>query len=650
MTFHLELSSHPRTSSAGRRRFPAMNQLHRPLAACFALVWLLTAAAAVWAEVAIKQAADQSVKVATGVYTATIDFQGNLAELTVKGAKAFAHQFGDPGKPPAEPPVINVTNQMVAVRSGTMRVEWTFGEDTLGFLTEGYNFECLLDPSVKAIVRPGGGGGALGKYNGGSSAVVLANDLTVAAKQPMHVHDRRFIPAVYISGGVKPGTQIENELRLGGPADAAQTLSSITIKPVGSEDTVAPKTLLAGGNAGGNLVHFPDPGKISFTVAQQNLGKEPLTIEYRATVLDHYVAGKEVASWTRQVTLPAEASAEESMPLPELPAGFYYLTIAAWRGETKLNEAKQTFTVDLPHYTHPLTRPADFKEFWRAQLQRLDDTPMAPEVKQVSAADNPHKAYSFTLSMPGGGTLPGYLAVPASVGTGPASLNSWLQPQVNGMIEAAKKPDWDPKTDAVVCYVVLPEDATYTRWTADDDNNLLHCILGYVRAIDFLAGRPEVKAGRIKVNGASRSGPLAFISGALRPKNVCAIDAMIATSAGIGWTDKPYRAWGLPNQYNPADPKQVATLAAKAAYVDPVNHAPDVKCPFVLSYGVDDTLSQPQGIEAMYALSPAAWKRISRDGGGHAYSPGFQKLQKDLAAKVQATGTPATNERILKDH
>jgi cephalosporin-C deacetylase-like acetyl esterase len=624
--------------------------MHKMIATGLAITVLFARPGLSRAEVSITQGADRSVAVTTSVYTAQIDAKGNLAELSVKGAKTFTHQFGTPGQPPAEAPSINLVNQMVAVRSGTMRVEWTFGEDTIHFLTEGYNFECLLDPSVKALVQPGGGGGALGKYNGSCAAVVLANDLTVASKSWMHAHERRYIPAAYTSGGVKPGTLLENELRLGAPADAAQTLSSIVIKPVGSDHVGFPETLLAGGNAGGNLVHFPDPKKIAFTFSQQNLGKAPLALEYRATVVDHYVAGEAVMRWNKQVTLPGEMVAEEAMSVPELPAGFYYLTISAWRGETNLNETKLTFTVDLPHYTRPLTRPADFKEFWQKQLQQLNGTPMAAEVTQVSAPDNPNKAYSFTLAMPGGWKLPGHLAVPAKVGGGPASLNSWLQPQVNGMIEAARKPDWDPKTDAVTCYIVLPEDATYTRWTAADDNNLLQCILGYVRAIDFLATRPEVNAARIKVNGASRSGPLAFISAALRPEKVCAADAMIATSAGIGWTDKPYRAWGLPNPYNPADPKQVAALAAKAAYVDPVNHAPDVKCPFVLSYGLDDSLAQPQGIEAMYALSPAPWKRISRDGGGHGYSPGFQKLQKDLAAQVQATAASATDERILKDH
>jgi cephalosporin-C deacetylase len=602
------------------------------------------------AEVAIQQAADRSVAVTTGVYTAQIDAKGNLSELAVKGAKALTHQFGDPGKPPAEAPSINVIGQMVAVRSGTARVEWTFDEETIKFLTEGYNFECTLDSSVKAIVAPKGGGGALGKYNGGCTAVVLANDLTVASKSTMHAQGRRYLPAAYTSGGVKPGTQIENELRLGAPADAAQTLSSIGIKPVGSDDTHAPKTLLAGGNAGYNFAHFPDPKKIAFAFSQQNLGKSPLALEYRATIVDHYVAGKEVLTWTRQVTVPGEAAAGEALPVPELPAGFYYLTISAWRGEAKLNETKLTFTVDLPHYTRPLTRPADFQAFWQKQLQQLQDMPMNPEVTQVSNPKKPHRCYTFSLSMPKDRILRGYLVVPEKIGQTITWVSGDVAWRMRQNIVAAKAEDWDPKTDMVTCYTELPDDATFTRWTSAEDNNLLDCILTYVRVIDFLASRPEVNPTRIMLFGASRGGPLAFISAALRPQNVCGIQGMIATSAGISWTDKPYYAWGLPGGYNPRDPKQVAALAGKAAYVDPVNHAPDVKCPFVLSYGLDDTLAQPQGIETMYALSPSPWKRISRDGGGHQYSDGFKKLQKELAAQVQSTAAPAGDERILKDH
>ena len=600
------------------------------------------------AEVSIRQADDKSVEVTTGVYTAKIDTKGNLAELTVKGAKAFTHQFGDPVKPPAEPPSINVVNQMVAVRSGPARVEWTFGEDTLGFLTEGYNFECTLDPSVKALVQPGGGGGVLGAYAGWCAAVVLANDLTIGSKHSMHVHERRYIPAAYTSGGVKPGTQIENELRLGAPADSAQTLGSIRIKPVGADEIYVPKTLLAGGNAGGNLVHFPDPKKIAFAISQPNLGKTALPLEYRATVVDHYVAGKEVLAWKRSLTLAGEAAAEEGIAVPELPAGFYYLTVSAWRGDAKLNETKQTFTVDLPHYIRPLTRPADWDAFWARQEKQLADTPANARIVEIGAKSLAGKVFDIALDMPGGRTLTGCLVAPDKP-SGPATFGSLTADRLQSDVVAKAKEGSLAMPKGVQFTIALPADATYTHWKSADDNNLLDCVLWYLRGIDFLATRPEVTPDRILVSGASRSGPLAVITAARRPKNVCGVSAFVHTSAGISWTDKPYRSWGLPSGHNPTDAAKVARLAAMAAYVDPVNHAPDVTCPIWFGWGLDDTLSQPQGIEAMYHLCRSKWKRISRDGGGHQYSGGMKQLAAELQTLLNAGGG-VDQSGTLKDH
>jgi cephalosporin-C deacetylase-like acetyl esterase len=186
--------------------------------------------------------------------------------------------------------------------------------------------------------------------------------------------------------------------------------------------------------------------------------------------------------------------------------------------------------------------------------------------------------------------------------------------------------------------ICLPQEATYTRWKSAKENNLLDCARWYLRGLDFLAGRPEVKAGRIVVRGASRSGPLAVIAAARRPKNICGVSAFVHTSAGISWTDKPYVAWGLPGGHNASNADQVSRLAAMAAYVDPVNHAPDVTCPIWFGYGIDDTLAPPQGIEAMYRLCASKWKRISRDAGGHQYSPGMQKLEKELQELLSAGG------------
>ncbi|MEI6657400.1 MAG: HEAT repeat domain-containing protein [Planctomycetota bacterium] len=316
-----------------------MHHTLSPVALRSALAALLAVATSVRAEVAIEQAVDKSVGITTSVYTAQIDANGNLAELSVKGAKGLAHQFGDPGKPPAGAPSINIVGQVVAVRSGTARVEWTFGEDTVGFLTEGYNFECLLDPAVKAIVAPNGGGGALGKYSGGCTAMVLANDLTIASKVPMHVHERRFIPAGYISGGIKPGAQIANELRLGTPADAAKLLDGVRIRP--HDHTGRPLSVNE------QVLPTPMPANTPhvITLVQRNFGKADQSAEYRVAVREKRESGKEVLAATLQTVLPGEAVEEQIVSLPALPPGSYVLTAAAWQAGAMVKESKLEFAV-----------------------------------------------------------------------------------------------------------------------------------------------------------------------------------------------------------------------------------------------------------------------------------------------------------------
>ncbi len=596
------------------------------------------------AEVKIAEAPDHSITATTPVYTAAFDAGGNLTALTVKGARVLSHKFCGLEKTPPADVSVRVIGPMVAVRAGAARVEWTFGDDTIHVLTEGCNFECQLDASVKAVLAPGGGGGRFPEYCGGSTGLVLANDLTVQYAG-IHVHTNRFLPAGYTSGGKKPGDLVEFELTLGAPADAAQFLTGLTVAPVGD----GYGTLLADGHQGRGLVHFATGVPIVFTAAQQNMGQAPFALEYRLAVRDHYVAGAEVAHEQRAATLAAGSKVANEWRIAALPAGFYYLAVGAWRGETKLTEARLTFAVDLAHYTHPLTRPADFAEFWKRQNAKLAATPANPVVKLISAPANPDKAYEVLLDLPGGAKVRGCLVVPAKPGPGPAHFGSLLERVLNEMMAKAAAPDFKAG-DAVGFTIQLPEDATYSRWTSADDNNLLQCVLCYLRAIDYLAARPEVKPGRIKVDGASRSGPLAVMAGALRPDAVCAVDAFVHTSAGLSWTDKPYSGWGLPGGHSPADAAKVAQLAPLAAYLDPVNHAPDLKCPVIFGYGVDDTLAPAQGIEAMYHLTAAAWKRISRDAGGHQYSPGYQQLQKDLNALLSAGAGGPDQSRTLKEH
>jgi cephalosporin-C deacetylase-like acetyl esterase len=392
--------------------------------------------------------------------------------------------------------------------------------------------------------------------------------------------------------------------------------------------------LRQGGNQAGGLVHFPDADKAVFASVQENISPEEFALEYRLEVLDHYVAGKAVAQDERAATLKPGMKAEMTWKLPALPPGFYYLTLAAFRGGEKLTSTSVTFTVDLPHYTHPLTRPADFRAFWDAKLKALRALPFNDKLTEVAERSTDAAVhYSLELTVAGGATVKTTLQVPRKAG------------QYVGRFGANDKAT---DGDAVLIGYPMPETATFTRWTSRDDNNMLDCYLLAVRLTDYLRSRPEV--GRIYLFGASRTGPIQFANAALDPTRVAAVDIHVPTSAGIGWTDKPYYGWGVPNGYDPKDAEQVAHFAAMAAYFDPVNFAPDLKVPVIMAYGIGDDLARPQGIEAMYQLAASPWKRISRDPGGHQYSPGFQQLQKDLAAYLQTATGAGADEKILKEH
>jgi len=292
------------------------------------------------AEVSIRQAEDRSVEVATGVYTAKIDAKGNLTELAVKGAKAFAHQFGDPGKTPAEPPAVAVNGKAVTVQSGTARVEWTFGEDTLGFATEGYTFECTLDGSVKGFSGPNGRSGPADTYAGGVKDLVLANDFMVTSKGWMHKHDRRYFHSGYTNGSVKPGAPVSMELRVGQPAAAAQLLGDLAIKPIGSERRRLP--------AGGDTVHFAAPESVVFTLLEANVGLSPQTLRYQAVVRRADDERKRPKPFTIPASLAPQAVHEAILEVTKLPAGAYVLTVSARQGDRTIKEASLPFAVGLP--------------------------------------------------------------------------------------------------------------------------------------------------------------------------------------------------------------------------------------------------------------------------------------------------------------
>ncbi len=600
------------------------------------VVALLWACASAIAETKIVQAENHAVTVTAASYTAQIDSNGVLT-LKVKDAPAFIYS------PPAKIESVQLADHTVSVRGGKVSTSWTFGDETIDVVTKGARFVARLDESVFAVIVAGNLGGPFVRRGGfaGSSAIVLSNRLTISYSIPMHVSSGNLIPSRYLNGS---GTTAEDEisftLRLGEPAKATDLLGRILI--------AAPESsygkLNEGGNEGHGIVHFPDASTISLNSAQSNLSDRDVSLEYRLTVVDHYVAGKQVASLTQSAAIAPGKTAELTWKLPQLPSGFYYATVRALRDGNTLTEKRQTFTVDLMQYRPALIRPADFRDFWKRQMEKLAAVPMNAEVKLVSQPDRPWKIYSVTFDLPGGTKAHGMF----SVADGQIASLTTVHEGLDGQLAKSAQPDFKlvPGTGPKLVLEMVGDQAS--RWKTAEDNFMLANTLLYVRGVDFLAAQAETAGMKVLLIGSSRSGAPAFNAAALRSDRVCGCAVHVPSKAGVSWIDKPLRNtnWVIPGGFDANDANMVRKLSAMAVYVDPVNHAPDVRCPLAIAYGVDDTLSEPQGIEAMYRYAASEWKRISRDAGGHQYSDGMKKITQALVERIapKAASAPSTQE------
>jgi cephalosporin-C deacetylase-like acetyl esterase len=578
----------------------------------------------------ITQAADRSVAVTARGYAATVDTTGRFS-LTVGGAAAFQQVF----MPEAGVPLtVHVVNHMVAVRSGKHRVEYTFDADTLGVVTEGFEFTLLAATSLKAVLATGNKGGAFGRDGYANTyGLVLDNGLTVTYSIPFHVgtkSDRRIVPSYYCNGSKKAGNLLEFTFKPGPLAEVLALIGQLQIQAIGNDWQVLRKD----GNQSGGITYFSLGDKVAFKTAQTNLADKPFELTYAMTVLDHYVAGKTVFSKVQTVKLDAGKSAETPWTLPALAAGFYYLTVEAKLGDKAVSNERLAFAVDLLHYTHPLTRPTDFTKFWKTKVDAMRKLPFDAVLTPVAEKSTEVAVwYDMELMVAGGKRLKTVLQTPRAAG------------KFTGRMSTKVAAD---DGESVSIGFPLPEMATFNRWTSADDNNMVECYLLALRLTDYLRSRADVD--KIYLFGASRTGPIQFVNAALDPTRVAAVDIHVPTSAGIGWQDKPYYAWGLPAGYKPDDSAQVRRFTTMAAYCDPVNFAPDMKVPWITAYGILDDLARPEGIEVMFQLSPAPWKHISRDGGGHQYSPGFQQLQKDLAAYLKTGARTGSDDKVMKEH
>jgi len=334
-----------------------------------------------------------------------------------------------------------------------------------------------------------------------------------------------------------------------------------------------------------------------------------------------------------------DQSLKVSIPTAGLAPGFYDLTVHVSNALHEAEEGKATFGWRITDMPIARTRPADFADFWRTAVQRVDATPLhADETLICTMADseisqyNEAKAsipadmypegkragevtvYKIHFDAPSGRRLTAWLAVPAGPGpfpglavfpgAGNAPLPMPVEHarhgyvslilQIHGMdVDAAP----EQYASAIPGYLRFLSSEYGERL---EEDYYYDVILGCLQAIRYLASRPDVDAKRLAVAGASQGGMLSLITAALCPEvkavvsNLCFYGyfpyrdytAALNTAKSAGETNIP--------PVNLTDPR-----TRYQSYFDVMNFAPQVKGAVLMGACLCDT---PSPITTVYAI------------------------------------------------
>jgi cephalosporin-C deacetylase-like acetyl esterase len=392
----------------------------------------------------------------------------------------------------------------------------------------------------------------------------------------------------------------------------------------------------------------------------------------------------------------------------DLPPGFYDLKVVLDTGmETK--EAKDardrrpvtgicTFGWRAGEMAVQDTRPADFTSFWdkaKASLTRIpldarNETPMMTfdraqiNAYNLSSACLPadydpdgHKveeveSCKISFAGPDGGRVYAWLAKPKGPGPFPAMLilpgagfNARPRPleharhgylaidiQIHG--QDVDLPKYPPLPGYFDGFRFEPVEAYY----------YYNVHLRVIQAVNYLVSRADVDTRRIVAVGGSQGGRLGIVIAGLDHR-IAAVVSAIANSPNYPHLHWVARCNGLDKPWDKAsDPKLQGRVKSDGmdltgkppvvtdadgrclAYYDPMNFAPDIRCPLLMNGGLIDPVSPPFSVWAVYGRVVAPDKTlIPLPGSGHDWSAEFDRRAwrwLDERLKAVASSKPRT--------
>lgn len=325
---------------------------------------------------------------------------------------------------------------------------------------------------------------------------------------------------------------------------------------------------------------------------------------------------KKVTTLSQTLSLQKNDSAQIDFSFVVPEPGFYRCRLSEKSGN-EVREIKRfnigyepTAIVSLPD------APADLKAFWdeaKAELSQVE-----PDYKLTLIPDSTNqmrKLYKVTMKSLGSVEISGYHSTPTQKGKYPAVISymgygskPWIPGGTPGYVEFVLSVRGQGLQEPVNNY------GDWITYGLDAKENYYYrgAFMDLVRAIDFVASRPEVNTRTIFAEGGSQGGAFSLAA--------CALDNRVRAAAPtipflsdypdyfkiVHWPAQPVlnkqREMGLSDEH----------LYRLLSYFDIKNLAGWIKCPVIMGVGLQDEVCPPH-------TNFAGFNRISSEKAYHIY-------------------------------
>lgn len=335
--------------------------------------------------------------------------------------------------------------------------------------------------------------------------------------------------------------------------------------------------------------------------------------------------GVELRRFVRNYTVAAGESQPLQLVVEDLDAGFYVATIFDDGIETK----SFNFGVRPDDIVSPRDAKEDFWSFWERGLRELAE--VDPEYKLTLSTElsgRLRNVYVVEMKSWGGETIRGYWAVPKAAGKYPVVVTYM------GYASRVWAPSGNKGGDRAEFILSIRGQGlntpynTYGEWMCYGLDNEEHyyyrgAYLDTVRAIDFVASRPEVDTRCILIEGGSQGGALTLVAASLDRRVVGAAPYVPFLSDFRDYFE--IVDWPASKYFAEAERLSISRDAMYdvLTYFDIKNLAEHITCPVLMGFGLQDVICPPHTNFAGYnaITSPKQWIVFAEKG----HNIGFER-------------------------